>query len=335
MNKLFGVTPKDLEQAADLLLSGEIVALPTETVYGLAALALNERAVEKIFAAKRRPANDPLIIHVANAVSLRGVCRPDERALALTEAFWPGPLTLVLPKKQCVPGLVTSGLDTVAVRSPCHPVFREILQRVNSPLAAPSANLFGKVSPTTARHVVESFGANHPPVVDGGNTEHGVESTILDLSGSTPAILRPGPITPGEIEHILGERPDLSDKREVSADAPAASPGLLSSHYRTEAPIRLFPDLPALLDHARRTPPPPGTRLITGKPPKHSQRLRTDLVVLTLSETGAAKEIARNLFAVLRRADAASPPLILAHLVEETGLGRAVNDRLRRAARVS
>lgn len=333
MKKFFGVAPEDLEQAATLLLEGEILALPTETVYGLAALALNERAVEKIFAAKRRPANDPLIVHVADAVSLRSVCRPCERTLALAKAFWPGPLTLVLPKDPCVPDLVTSGLSTVAVRSPSHPVFRRILQLVGAPLAAPSANPFGKVSPTTARHVVESFGANHPPVVDGGRTEHGVESTILDLSGPAPSILRPGPIPPDDVERILGERPLLAVCREISSGQPAPSPGLLSAHYRTEAPLRLFPNLSALLDHARRTPPPPGSRLITGKPPEDPQGLPANLVVLPLSDTGSPEEIARNLFAVLRRADAASPPLILAHLVEETGLGRAVNDRLRRAAR--
>ncbi len=317
------------------MLEGEILALPTETVYGLAALALNERAVEKIFSAKRRPANDPLIVHVSDAASARAVCRPCERAFALAEAFWPGPLTLVLPKEPCVPDSVTSGLDTVAVRSPSHPVFREILHRVNAPLAAPSANPFGKVSPTTARHVVESFGENHPPVLDGGKTEHGVESTILDLSGRVPRVLRPGPIPPSEVERVLGERPSLSGRREVSAGEPAASPGLLSSHYRTEAPLLLFPSLSELLEQARRNPPPPGSHLLPGEPPDASERLPPELVVLPLSSTGSTREIAKNLFAVLRQADAASPPLILSHLVAETGLGRAVNDRLRRAARTS
>ena len=177
LKRLYGVGREDLAQAAELLRKGEIVALPTETVYGLACLALDANVVSKVFAVKNRPQSDPLIVHVNDLSEAREVALVNERAVSLAEVFWPGPLTFVLPKTDRVPDIVTSGLPTVAVRSPAHPVFWEILRLVGAPLAAPSANPFGKVSPTKAGHISESFGPDHPPVVDGGPTEVGIEST--------------------------------------------------------------------------------------------------------------------------------------------------------------
>ena len=206
MQKHYGVSPEELSHVAGLLRSGQIVALPTETVYGLACLALNKFAVAKVFKAKKRPAHDPLIIHVSDLTEAKLVCRPDSRAMLLIESFWPGPLTLVLPKTRIVPAIVTSGLSTVAVRSPAHPVFREVLNLVSAPLAAPSANPFGKVSPTRAEHIEQSFGDGHPPVVDGGPTKIGIESTVVDLSSSRTRILRPGPID----TEAISERPPYS-----------------------------------------------------------------------------------------------------------------------------
>ena len=332
MNKLFGTTPKDLAHAATLLRAGEIVALPTETVYGLACLALNTDAVAKVFAAKNRPANDPLIVHVTDLPAAHTVCLPDKRAVSLAESFWPGPLTFVLPKTDCVPDLVTSGLPTVAVRSPAHPVFREILNLTNAPLAAPSANPFGRVSPTRAEHIMESFGPEHPHIVDGGATDIGIESTVLDLSSSRPRILRPGPIGLKDMAEILGSKPDLHEEL-LGEPTPEniISPGLLSKHYRPQSPLRIFPDSLALVSFLEQEATPSGT-IVLLHAPLEKTLLPANLSILPLSQTGEHNDIAHNLFARLREADACSPPLILCSLLPEEGIARAINDRLRRAA---
>ncbi|MFP6886018.1 MAG: L-threonylcarbamoyladenylate synthase [Opitutales bacterium] len=334
MKKLYGVSREDLAQAAELLRKGEIVALPTETVYGLACLALDANVVSKVFATKNRPQNDPLIVHVNDLSEAREVALVNERAVSLAEAFWPGPLTFVLPKTDRVPDIVTSGLPTVAVRSPAHPVFRKILSLVGAPLAAPSANPFGKVSPTDARHISESFGPDHPPVVDGGPTEVGIESTVLDLSCSTIRILRPGPVSPAEIEGILGTKPVLLGKtNDTQTPGNTQSPGLLPRHYSPTSPLRIFPDLPTLLGFLEKEEPPtPETCLLVHAPLEEDEFLPSGLRVLPLSKTGEPNEIAHNLYARLREADRRSPPLILCSLLPEEGIARAINDRLRRAA---
>ncbi len=334
MKKLYGVSREDLAKAAELLRSGEIVALPTETVYGLACLALDANAVAKVFAEKNRPSNDPLIVHVNDLSEAREVALLDERAVSLAEAFWPGPLTFVLPKTDRVPDVVTSGLPTVAVRSPAHPVFQEILRLVGAPLAAPSANPFGKVSPTRAGHIMESFGPDHPPVVDGGPTEVGIESTVLDLSCSTTRILRPGPVSPADIEGILGAKPVLPSKtNDTKTPENTLSPGLLPRHYSPTSPLRIFPDLSVLLGFLEKEgPPTPETCLLIHAPLEKNEFLPSGLRVLPLSKTGEFNEIARNLYARLREADRHSPPRILCSLLPEEGIARAINDRLRRAA---
>lgn len=314
-------SPEGLARAAELLRAGEIVAVPTETVYGLAADALNPAALAKVFAAKGRPLIDPLIVHVADAADLARVAEPDPR-LARLSGFWPGPLTVVLRRQPVVPDLVTAGRDTVAVRVPAHPAFRALLRSVG-PLAAPSANPFGYVSPTLASHVRDSLGERCPWVVDGGPCAHGVESTILDLSDPARArLLRPGPIARESLEAALGGPVEVV-ARAAAADEAQLAPGMLERHYSPRTPIRLFargaePVIPpgrvALLLQSRRAASPAGAE------------------VFLLSESGDPTEAARALFALLRQLDRLGFEVIVAELAEESGVGVALNDRLRRAA---
>ncbi len=313
--------PEDLARAADLLRAGEIVAVPTETVYGLAADALNPAALAKVFAAKGRPLVDPLIVHVADVADIARVAQVDPR-LARLAAFWPGPLTVVLRRLPVVPDLVTAGRDTVAVRVPAHPAFRALL-RAAGPLAAPSANPFGYVSPTIAAHVRDSLGERCPWIIDGGPCAHGVESTILDLSEPSCArLLRPGPIPREALESALGTPIEVV-LRSAPADQAQLAPGMLDRHYSPRTSIRLFargaePIIPpgrvALLLQSRRATTPGGAE------------------VFLLSESGDPAEAARALFALLRQLDRRGLDLIMAELADESGVGVALNDRLRRAA---
>lgn len=314
-------SPADLARAAELLRSGEIVALPTETVYGLAADALNEAAVRKVFEAKGRPFLDPLIVHVPDLDALAGVAVPDAR-LSRLAAFWPGPLTVILPRRECVPDLVTAGKSTVAVRIPAHPLFREVLRLSGRPLAAPSANPFGYVSPTTADHVRDSLGGRCPWIVDGGPCAHGVESSIVDLTQPDRVrLLRPGPISLERLQAALGPIDVVT--HATSQDAAQDAPGMLERHYSPNIPVLLFergapiPTLPpgaALVLQARRDKLPPRTR------------------DYYLSERGDAEEAAHALFALLRRIDREHHSIIVAELAAPAGIGAALNDRLRRAA---
>ena len=318
---LLSTSPADLSRAAELLRSGEIVAVPTETVYGLAADALNPAALAKVFASKGRPLVDPLIVHVASAAEVDRVAEPDAR-LGRLAAFWPGPLTVVLRRRPVVPDLVTAGRETVAVRVPAHPAFRVLIEAAG-PLAAPSANPFGYVSPTLASHVRDSLGERCPWIVDGGPCAHGVESTILDLSSPGVArLLRPGPIPREALEAALGA-PVETVARAAPADQAQLAPGMLERHYSPRTPIRLFargaePVIPpahaALLLQARRPAATPGAE------------------TFLLSESGDPAEAARALFALLRKLDRRGFEVIVAELAEETGVGVALNDRLRRAA---
>lgn len=313
--------PADLARAAELLRAGEIVGLPTETVYGLAADALDPEAARKVFVAKGRPFLDPLIVHVPDLAALAQVAVPDPR-LSKLAPFWPGPLTVVLPRQSCVPDIITAGKDTVAVRIPAHPVFREVLRLVGRPLAAPSANPFGYVSPTTATHVRDSLGERCPWVVDGGPCAHGVESTILDLSrpGSV-RLLRPGPIAPEQLEATLG--PVEIVGRAAAADAAQDAPGMLERHYSPRLPVALFErgaPIPSL---------PPGAALVLQA---RRDKLPSRARAYYLSERGDAAEAARALFALLRQVDQQHHSVIVVERALPTGIGLALNDRLRRAA---
>ena len=292
-------TDANLRFFAGALQAGCLVAMPTETVYGLAGCALDTAACRSIFEVKGRPLVDPLIVHVANRPMAAELAELPECFDQLADAFWPGPLTLILHKKPCVPDLVTAGKATVAVRMPRHPVAHALLQLTGQPLAAPSANPFGYVSPSTARHVADSFGAAVPFVIDGGPCEIGLESTILDLSEpSAPVILRPGAISAEEIESVLG-RPVTLRREVLAAGETATAPGTFHRHYSPASRVSLFPK-----DH----PPEisPREAIIYLQRPVTPQGDR----VFWLSEGGDPRDMARALFSLLRQVDGQRPDTI-------------------------
>ena len=291
--------PEAIAEAARLILAGELVAMPTETVYGLAADATNGEAVARIYEAKGRPSFNPLIIHVSDLAQAEEIAVFDEQARALAGAHWPGPLTLVLPRRKDAPiaSLATAGLATVALRAPAHPAMRALIAAVGRPLAAPSANASGRISPTRAAHVLASLGGRIPLIVDGGPTAHGLESTIVALTGGPPRLLRPGPIDLG-----------LSSAAEDAIEAP----GQLASHYAPAKPLRL---------DAREAEP---DEWLIGFGPVAGDA--------SLSASGDLVEAAAKLFDLLHEADAGPAPRIAVAPIPDEGLGAAINDRLRRAA---
>ena len=333
-----------IRAAAERLRHGGLVAFPTETVYGLGVHALDAEAVRRLFAAKERPANDPLIVHVASLSALEPlVSRVPASAPALGARFWPGPLTLVMPRADRVPLEVTAGRETVAVRIPAHPVARALLAAAGVPVAAPSANLFSRPSPTRAEHVMDDLGGRIDLIVDAGPTTIGVESTVLDLTGPVPRVLRPGAVTIAMLRSVL---PDVEDRRpETTAldeTAAMASPGLLSRHYAPRTPLVLYTrgagtlstlvrDARAALAEGRRV-----GILVTEDDRAALGALGaplSDLRACTLGEATDLEGVASRLYAALRELDAAALDLILApELPVADGLGTAVADRLRRAA---
>ncbi|MEJ2121012.1 MAG: L-threonylcarbamoyladenylate synthase [Alphaproteobacteria bacterium] len=300
-------------KAADLLRGGALVAFPTETVYGLGGDATNDKSVAAIFEAKGRPSFNPLIVHLPSLAKAGAVAAFDDRARSVAAKFWPGPLTLVLPRAADCPVslLASAGLDTIAVRVPGHPVAHALLNAADRPVAAPSANRSGAVSPTHAEHVAEDLGDAVALILDGGACPVGIESTVLDLSGETPTLLRPGAVTAEAIEAEIGTL-EIDDGGDG-----VRAPGQLKSHYAPETPLRLGSEDPrpgeALLAFGSDVPPGFAT-------------------VLNLSESGDLTEAAANLFAHLHALDAGEPSGIATMPVPEQGLGRAINDRLRRAA---
>jgi len=312
--------------AARILAQGGVVAIPTETVYGLAGNALDPQALARIFAAKGRPTFDPLIVHVADFEDLpRVVAHWPAGARKLAEAFWPGPLTLVLPKHPAIPDLATSGLPTVGVRMPAHPLAREIIRLSGVPLAAPSANLFQKISPTTAQHVADQLGDKIDGIVDGGACAIGVESTIVGFRGEQPILYRPGAITPDMLASIVGpvqRHTPTSHPQDPDKEIPQPAPGLLERHYS--------PATPLLLGTWPKTLPASRCGLLAfGPPPSFAG---TNPFIFQLSENADTVEAASRLYAGLRTLDAQQLDCILAQPLPEEGLGIAVNDRLRRAA---
>jgi len=336
--------------AAALLAAGEVVALPTETVYGLGGAALDPLACAKIFDAKARPLSDPLIVHIPSRDWLDRVAEVSASAARLAEHFWPGPLTLVLPRRRIVPDIVTAGQETVAVRMSSHPVFQAVLQAYGKPVAAPSANRFGRISPTSAEDVFAELGGRIPLVLDGGHCEHGVESTIVLVRGSELHILRNGPVTAEELAPfgaVLGRVAGIS------------APGGLTSHYAPRTPLVIaYPP-------AAGEPHPGGTLVLAGGrcsvsadflrseisdgteaiPPEQMEGRRASAGLLAwqndgdgyahvehLSKTQDLREAAANLYGAMRRLDAAGLDWIVAEPLPEAGLGAAIMERLRKAA---
>ena len=312
----------DVALAAQLIAAGKLVAFPTETVYGLGANALDSAAVAGVFAAKERPHFDPLIVHVATLEAARElVTEFPDTAVRLAEKFWPGPLTLVLPKVERVPDLVTAGLPSVAVRIPAHPLALELIERAGVPIAAPSANLFGQVSPTTAEHVAAQLADRIDYILDGGPCRVGVESTVLHLGGECPLLLRPGGISLEDLEAAIGPV-DTLQSNPTSDDGPQAAPGLLERHYAPRTPLQIVDELPP---HQERSQ----TGLLTLGP---IDEAATFAAVEVLSPTADLTEAAAHFYAAIRRLDAAGLSHILARRFPPEGLGRALNDRLQRAA---
>ncbi|OGP73815.1 MAG: threonylcarbamoyl-AMP synthase [Deltaproteobacteria bacterium RBG_16_49_23] len=308
-----------IHQAAEIIKRGGIVAFPTETVYGLGADAFNPLAVARVFEVKQRPYFDPLIVHVASHRDLNHlVSEIPSNAEKLIERFWPGPLTLVLLKREEVPDIVTSGLPTVAVRMPKHPVALSLIEESECPIAAPSANPFGYLSPTTAEHVQEQLGDQVDLILDGGPCEVGVESTILSFAEKTPKLLRPGGVPLEEIESIIGQVEVRSNKEKILA------PGMLPRHYAPQTPVLLhWSEKNAEAYRGKRI----------GFLAFQEPRLFLKFIhIEVLSKKGDLREAAANLFSAIRRLDALKLDLILAESVPEAGLGRAIMDRLRRAS---
>ncbi|MEQ1752673.1 MAG: L-threonylcarbamoyladenylate synthase [Micropepsaceae bacterium] len=302
-----------IAEAARLLHQGELVAFPTETVYGLGADASRDRAVTRIFEAKGRPQFNPLIVHVATLEDATSLATFSALAIKLARRFWPGPLTLVVPRrKECnVSWLATAGLDTVAIRCPAHPVAQALLKAFGGPLAAPSANPSGTVSATAAEHVAEGLGHAVAMVLDGGSTAYGLESTIIGFDGDAPTMLRPGAVSREDIERVVGP---LS--KAVDHETAPHSPGRLKRHYATAKPLRL-----------NATVVLPGeAQLAFGIP------LPGAATTLNLSFRSDLAEAAGNLFAMLRTLDKSAASTIAVMKVPRHGLGEAINDRLERAA---
>lgn len=308
----------DREAAKNFLESGNVVGIPTETVYGLAGNALNPDAVLTIFRVKNRPSFDPLIVHTDSLEKLNQlVTLIPEPARRLADLFWPGPLTLLLPKRALIPDLVTAGLSTVAVRIPNHPLILDLLRSLDFPLAAPSANPFGYISPTTAQHVADQLGDQVPYILDGGPAGVGIESTIVGFEDDKATIFRLGGMALDQIERVIGP----VWVRTHSTSNPKA-PGMLSSHYAPHKPLILLPtgEMPAPNERAGALV----FREPFGSLPPGYQRI--------LSPTGDLNEAAKNLFAQLRALDVLPIEVIYAEMLPNQGLGWAINDRLRRAS---
>lgn len=319
-------TSLDIDRAVDALRAGKLVAFPTETVYGLGADAQNVSAVARIFSAKGRPADHPLIVHVASSSELsRWSTEIPEQARLLAEAFWPGPLTLLLKKADSVPDVTTGGLDSVGLRVPAHPVALELLRRFGGGVAAPSANRFGRVSPTRAEHVRDELGDAVDVLLDGGACGVGVESTIIDLTHGSPLLLRPGGVTGDQVEKLLG----VPLSRHTPSDVRA--PGMLASHYAPRARVELV-DAAALLSRASELSAARQRVAVLLSGPCDRQALGA-LPGVNLLELGSSAEAAAHeLYAALRQTDAAEVDVVLAVRPSSLGLGEALTDRLTKAA---
>ncbi len=315
--KLLAPTSNNIKLSAEKLKNGGLVAFPTETVYGLGADGLNSIAVSKIFEAKQRPTFNPLILHINSAEMLNKIAVVNnERIKGLINAFWPGPLTLVLPKKNIVPGIVTAGYETVAVRMPNNKIALKLIEELGNPIAAPSANSFGKLSPTSAQHVVKQLGEKVDIVMDGGNCSVGVESTIIEITETKNYLLRPGGIAKEEIEAIIGK---LELKKNTQNPN---SPGQLKIHYAPDIPIYFY-DEKLLSKFAGKK--------LGGLFFKESKRDNYFSSIKILSQSGNLREAASNIFSFLHEFENEKLDAIFVEKIEKKGLGYAIMDRLDKA----
>ena len=315
-----------LEKASEILKQGGVVAVPTETVYGLAGNALSDDSLRLIFETKRRPLTDPLIVHVHSLEQVYFLAEVENNPLfeVLAKRFWPGAITFVLPKKSVVSDLITASKDSIAIRMPGHSVFRELLQLVDLPLAAPSANPFSYVSPTSAQHVYDSFG-ELVPVIDGGECLHGVESTVLSLLDPDElVVLRPGPVSVEEIQKVSSV-PVRIHQSNLKSEDEMISPGMLIRHYSPKTPLKLFKDPRELVDLDLKN----AVVVTLGNDEYHFNDIRC---IEKLSETGDMNFAASQIFSILRKWDHADCDTIYFQQFPEEGIGIAANDRLRRAA---
>ena len=324
--KLLSDTTENIELAADIIADGGLVAFPTETVYGLGADALNAEAVGKVYAAKGRPSDNPMIVHIASKADFaRLTPYITEDMEKLMEAFWPGPLTMVVPRKPLIPDTTTGGLDTVGIRMPDHLVALELISKSGCPIAAPSANLSGKPSPTTAQHVVDDLDGRVDAILCSNDCQVGIESTVIDMTGERPMILRPGVITKKDFEEVLGKvvlmDPTLNQRPEDRGDAEFApkSPGMKYKHYAPNAPMLVFEGDP---DEVR-------CAIIEEKILRES---RGEKVAAMLFDETDEREAAQKFFAQLREADKANVDVILAAAMPEEGIGFSVMNRMLKSA---
>lgn len=328
--------PASISLAAQLLADGQLVAFPTETVYGLGADALNAQAVLSIFAAKGRPADNPLIVHIDDRRQLESLCDVPPMAEKLMDAFWPGPLTLIMPRKPAVPDAVTAGLDTVAVRMPSHPAAQALLRACQLPIAAPSANRSGKPSPTTAQHVLDDMDGRIPLILDDGSSDVGLESTVVDVCHGNPCILRPGGITKDMLESVLGPV-DVAGSvlRPLQEGETALSPGMRYKHYSPDGQVTLVtgaetdvvPALSALYQHAQNNGHQACVMCFT----EHVTSL-ANCHPHDIGSKDHPEEVAHRLFDTLRQLDAEGMDVIFSEVVPPEGVGLAVMNRLGRAA---
>lgn len=312
---------KDIQKAIEALENNELIALPTETVYGLAGNAYNETAIKKIFELKKRPFYNPLIVHLHSVAQLKEVAREiPEKAKILAEKFWPGSLTLVLKKQAHIPDLVTAGKDTVAVRIPQHLVALALLEQLDFPLVAPSANPFGSISPTSAQHVWNYFQDKLPVILDGGNCANGVESTIIGFQGDEAVLYRHGSVSVEEIEQVIGKIKTITHN-DTTPDAP----GMLSKHYAPKTPAVLTENIENEIQKNS------GKRI--GALTFKNQTKTAVAYQEVLSVKGDLKKAAKNLYAALHRLDAMDLDIIIAERLPDNGLGITLNDRLSRAVK--
>ena len=320
--ELLKATPENIKKAAEFIKKGKLVAFPTETVYGLGANGLDSFAVAKIFEAKNRPSFNPLILHITEKDELgRLTSVTNSKIDRIIDKFWPGPLTLVLPKENIVPDIVTAGNPTVAVRMPDHPVALQLIELSQTPIAAPSANLFGQLSPTTAEHVVKQLGSKVDLILDGGKCKVGVESTIIGFFEGEVVLLRPGGIPVEEIETITGK---MKKYTATEKDTNPLSPGRLPFHYSPEIPIRFFDE---------NIEKEIGEKKVGALLLKKSHTVFQFDKIIYLSRNGDLQEAAANLFAALHELETSDLDLIYVEPVPEKGLGIAIMDRLKKAVK--